>query len=143
MLDRKQALENMLKARTPREKKKPKPLRRVSPKRQKQLEDDRATFEADKEFYREIWLASPHRCTCGCNAKLGKEPLTTFFHHLLFKAQYPQYRYCPPNIMILHPDCHNAYHTNPLNRPEVMRRREIAEKECFTWNVYIFEPDNL
>lgn len=96
---------------------------KISPKRAKRILADKATFEADKEFYIQIWAASPHKCQCSCKAKLGKEPLTTFFHHLLFKAQYPELRHVPENIMILHPDCHNAYHSNPLNRPEVMRRQ--------------------
>lgn len=98
---------------------------KVSKKRQKRLLEEKATFEADKEFYREMWLASPHVCQCGCKAKLGKEPFTTYFHHLLAKkpSEYPELRHCPENIMILHPDCHNAYHSNPLNKPEVIRRQ--------------------
>jgi 5-methylcytosine-specific restriction endonuclease McrA len=103
-------------------------ISRVSPKRQKKLLEQKATLEADKEFYKEIWLASAHVCQCGCQAKLGKEPLLQFFHHLLFKSKYPQFRHTPENIMILHPDCHNSYHANPLTRPEVTRRQKEAEK---------------
>jgi len=111
----------------------PKPVKKysipkVSKKRAKKILEDKATFEADKEFYKEIWLASPHFCQCGCKAKLGKESLTTFFHHLLFKSKYPQFRYTPENIMILHPDCHNSYHTNPDSRPEIKRRQSEAIK---------------
>ena len=111
----------------------PKPVKKysipkVSKKRAKKMLEDKATFEADKEFYKEIWLASPHICQCGCKAKLGKEPLTTFFHHLLFKSKYPQFRHTHENIMILHPDCHNSYHTNPDTRPEVKRRQQEAAK---------------
>lgn len=101
---------------------------KVSAKRAKKILEQKATVEADKEFYFHIWVASPHICQCGCKKKLGKEPLTTFFHHLLFKAQYPDLRHTPENIMILHPDCHNAYHSNPLNRPEVTRRQEEVRK---------------
>jgi 5-methylcytosine-specific restriction endonuclease McrA len=108
----------------------PKPVKRysipkISKKRAKKMLEDKATFEQDKLFYEEIWRASPHMCQCGCRAKLGKEPLTTFFHHLLAKkaSEYPELRHTPENIMILHPDCHNAYHSNPLNRPEITRRQ--------------------
>lgn len=101
---------------------------KVSEKRKKQIEADKDLLAADKEFYHEIWLASPHACQCGCNAKLGKEPFTTFFHHLLFKAKYPQLRHVPENIMILHPDCHNSYHTNPDSRPEIQRRQKEASR---------------
>lgn len=101
---------------------------KVSKKRLKQMEDDKATFEQDKIFYAEIWAASPHKCQCGCNVNLGKEPLTTFFHHLLEKAKYPMFRHTPENIMILAPICHNAYHSMASNRPEVIKRRKEAEK---------------
>jgi 5-methylcytosine-specific restriction endonuclease McrA len=101
---------------------------KVSEKRKKQIEADKQTFEKDKEFYKEIWLASPHSCQCGCSRRLGKEPMTTFFHHLLFKAKYPQFRHTPENIMILHPECHNAYHAMSDSRPEIVRRAKEAEK---------------
>jgi hypothetical protein len=111
----------------------PKPVKRysipkVSKKRAKKLLEQKATIEADWEFYLHIWAASPHHCQCGCHARLGKEPLTTMFHHLLFKAQYPDLRHTPENIMILLPACHNAYHSNPLNRPEVTRRQQEVLK---------------
>jgi 5-methylcytosine-specific restriction endonuclease McrA len=101
---------------------------KISKKKAKQLLEQKATFEADKEFYIQIWAASPHFCQCGCHARLGKEPLTTMFHHLLFKSKYPDLRHTPENIMILLPACHNAYHANPLNRPEVTRRQQEVIK---------------
>ena len=101
---------------------------KVSAKRKAQIEIDKQTFEKDKEFYKEIWDASPHVCQCGCNQRLGKEPLTSFFHHLLEKAKYPQFRHEHINIMILHPYCHNAYHSMSSNRPEVVKRRNEVEK---------------
>ena len=101
---------------------------KVSAKRAKKLLEQKATIEADHEFYKAIWAVSPHRCQCGCGAKLGKEPLTSMFHHLLFKSKYPDLRHTPENIMILLPACHNAYHSNPLNRPEVTRRQSEVLK---------------
>ena len=101
---------------------------KVSAKRKAQIEIDKNIFEQDKIFYKEIWDNSEHKCQCGCNQRLGKEPLTSFFHHLLEKAKYPQFRHEHSNIMILHPDCHNAYHSMSSNRPEVIRRRNEVEK---------------
>jgi len=98
-------------------------IRKVSKKKAKKILEQKATLEEDKNFYEQIWLASPHRCQCGCRASLGKEPLATMFHHLLFKSKYPDLRHTPENIMLLLPSCHNAYHANPLNRPEVTRRQ--------------------
>ena len=114
-------------AKLPKEKKRH-IIPKVSKKRLKQMEEDKATFEQDKLFYAEIWRSSPHWCQCGCKQKLGKEPLTTFFHHLLAKSKYPMFRHTPENIMILHPDCHNAYHSKSDNRPEIIKRQKEAEK---------------
>jgi len=101
---------------------------KVSAKRKLKIEDEKILFEQDKIFYKEIWDASPHMCQCGCKRKLGKEPLTTFFHHLLPKAIYPEFRHTKENIMILHPEDHNQVHSNIDKLPEVKRRTEEAEK---------------
>ena len=103
-------------------------IAKVSEKRKKQIEADKDLLALDKQFYADIWLASPHKCQCGCNSKLGKEPFTTLFHHLLFKSKYPHLRHVPENIMVLHPDCHNSYHTNPDTRPEIQRRQKEASR---------------
>lgn len=101
---------------------------KVSAKRKIQIEDDKILFEQDKIFYKEIWNERPHVCECGCKRKLSKEPLTTFFHHLLAKSIYPQFRHVKENIMILHPDDHNQVMTNIDKVPEVKRRTKEAEK---------------
>lgn len=121
-------LNRLQNARNKKEKRPPQPIAKVSAKKAKEIREDKNTLLIDKEFYAEIWLASPHVCQCGCKQKLGKEMLTTFFHHLLFKAKYPAFRWTPENIMLLHPDCHNAYHSNPDNRPEIKRRQLEAIK---------------
>lgn len=128
MLTQEDKMEQLRKAREKRVKAPYKGIARVSEKRKKEIEENKLLLEQDKEFYKMIWDASPHKCQCGCNAKLGKEPMTTFFHHLLPKARYEMFRHSPENIMILHPDCHNAYHSNPLNRPEVTKRQIEATK---------------
>lgn len=101
---------------------------KVSAKRKLQIADDKILFEQDKEFYREVWNASPHICQCGCKRYLGKEPLTTFFHHLLPKSVYPQFRHTFENIMILHPEDHSQVESNVDRLPEVRRRQDEARR---------------
>jgi 5-methylcytosine-specific restriction endonuclease McrA len=101
-----------------------KPIAKQSAKAKEKSKVDAETFNLDKMMYAEIWAASPHVCQCGCKTKLGKEPLTTFFHHVLPKAIYPQFRHMPENIMILAPDCHNAVETSLDSRPVVKKRRQ-------------------
>lgn len=107
-----------------------KPIQKQSAKALAKLKDQLEQSAIDREFYAEIWAASDHRCQCGCKSKLGKEPLTVYFHHLLEKQSYPAFRHTPENIMILAPDCHKAINDGGLDkRPEVKRRTAIALKE--------------
>src|SRR6185437_3793989 len=122
-------LNQLARARMPREKKKPAPIARQSEKKKAQAAEEKKLLELDKAFYLEVWLASPHICQCGCGQNLGREPLTTFFHHLLEKRNYPEFRHTPENIMILHPDCHNAVESNIDNRASVRLRREGVYKQ--------------
>jgi len=112
--------------------KKPYFIPKVSKKRAAQIDLDKQIFEQDKVFYKEVWDASPHVCQCGCGRKLGKEPLTTFFHHLLPKAKYPQFRHTFENIMVLCPDCHTQAESDLDKVPEVRRRTEEAKKILLT-----------
>lgn len=134
-MQRRQGLKNG--TREPDPKKMPKPIARVSEKAKAKAGEDKKLFAEDKEFYLEIWVASPHVCQC-CGNKLGKEPLTLFFHHLLPKAVYPQFRHTPENIMILCPDCHTQAEVDLDKVPKVRIRTnearalllgEIAEAE--------------
>lgn len=99
---------------------------KVSAKRAAKIEEDKQTFEQDKIFYKEVWDASPHVCQ-ECSKKLGKEPLTLFFHHLLPKRNFPQFRHTPENIIILCADCHQQAETDLDKVPAVRRRtNEVA-----------------
>lgn len=113
--------------REPTPKKAPVPIARISVKKKAQGKEEKELIAADKEFYAEIWLASPHVCE-NCNKKLGKEPLTLFFHHLLPKKPYPEFRHTPENIMILCPDCHTQAETLLDHVPKVMARRDEVMK---------------
>ncbi len=106
-----------------------KPIAKRSVKAQAKFKDQLEQSAMDREFYAEIWSASPHTCQCGCGKKLGNEPLTTYFHHLLEKQSYPAFRHTPENIMILAPECHKAINDGGLDkRPEVKRRTAQALK---------------
>lgn len=59
----------------------------------------------DIEFYLELWENSNKKCQVS-GKFLGKDPLTTFFHHILPKSRFPQYRWCKWNILIVDPEIH-------------------------------------
>lgn len=96
---------------------------KVSAKRVLKIEEGKKTFEEDKKFYKEIWDASPHVCQ-ECNKKLGKEPLTLFFHHALPKRNFPEFRHTAENIIILCPDCHQQAEADLDKVPGVKKRTE-------------------
>lgn len=126
-IDNPEILNRLQRARTPKEKKLPQPIARMSEKKKAQLGAEKKLFQEDKEFYAEIWSCSPHVCQA-CNKNLGREPLTLFFHHLLPKDIYDQFRHTPENIMILCPDCHTQAETLLDHAPKVKARRDEVAK---------------
>lgn len=101
---------------------------KVSVKRAKKLLEQKATSEADREFYLEVWRAAPHKCY-NCDCKLPKEPSNFMFHHLLEKRNYPQFRHEPLNIAILCLECHSKCETNIDFAPKIKQMREEVEKK--------------
>lgn len=79
---------------------------------------DTKQWELDDEFYQEIWNERPHMCF-ETYQNLPSEPLTLYFHHILPKAKYPQYRHEKWNIVILHPDAHSQVEFNIHKCPRV------------------------
>lgn len=73
---------------------------------------------ADQDFYQEIWEEREHKCF-ESGKLLPSEPLSLFFHHILPKAKYPQYRHAKWNIVILHPDVHSQVEVNLDKCPRV------------------------
>lgn len=83
---------------------------------------DSSRFELDRAFYMEIWESREHTCY-NCSRFLPREPLTLYFHHLLNKQHYPQFRHEEWNIAILCSDCHYSYETYP----NIRKHQKIIE----------------
>lgn len=73
--------------------------------KQKPPKKTKERWDKDKEFYLGIWQKSNKRCQIS-GRYLGNEPLTTFFHHILPKSKFPQYRYAEWNVIMLAPEIH-------------------------------------
>lgn len=114
--------------------KKRKPIAKISKKRQKKLEEQKDLQKKDHEFYMEVWNASPYSCI-ECHRKLGRIPNTMYFHHLLEKRNYPQYRHIPENIAIVCPDCHQQTEADIDKTPRIKQRRLEAEQNCHKWEI--------
>jgi len=100
---------------------------KVSEKRKKQIEVQKQVAQLDWEFYREIWLASPHYCR-NCGYGLGKSMYNWMFHHILPKRDYPQFRHTPENIALVCLECHSKCETNIDSAPKIKLLTEQTEK---------------
>jgi len=81
-------------------------------------------WQKDIAFYTRIWEKSNRRCKI-TNRYLGDEPLTTFFHHILPKSRFPEYRWCEWNVIMLHPEVHAQVE---IDIDRVPGARELYEK---------------
>ena len=85
--------------------------------------DKKARWQKDVKFYTEIWTESNRKCQIS-GKYLGNEPLSTFFHHILAKTRFPEYRYCKWNILLVHPEIHNQIE---MDIDRVPKARELYE----------------
>lgn len=116
----------------------PKPINKVSKKQTFRITYKKTQLLEDKDFYMSVWkqkffddlpnegevmVLSP-RCE-NCEKRLGEEPNLMFFHHILEKRNFPDFRHCMWNIAILCPDCHSGYESRPDLFPQIKEAREF------------------
>lgn len=120
---------------------KPKPINKVSEKQVFRMKLKRELVQEDIKFYKDLWekrfpvhmQAYDHatyspKCQV-CSKRLSTEPNLMYFHHILEKRNYPEYRHTDENIAIVCPECHSKYETNPDMVPLLVeRRRELLDK---------------
>lgn len=112
----------------------PKRIKPVSEKQKFKIILKKELLEEDKKFYLDIWekriqgdpgmdiILHYPKCEC-CDKSLGSEPNMMYFHHILEKRNYPEFRHSEWNIAIVCPDCHNKYETNPDSVPYLKVKR--------------------
>lgn len=108
--------------------KKPKTLKKLSVKGRLNKEVKKDMIEMDKIFYQKIWEEREHVCY-ETGQYLGDEPLMTYFHHVLEKSKYPQYRHCSWNIVLVKAEIHNQIHSNIDKTPKVKLLTEELKEE--------------
>ena len=88
----------------------------------------KAKVETMRNFFMEIWNERKHYSEVS-GEYLGKEPLSTFFHHILPKSKYPELQYDKSNIILLTLDEHTDVESCMYKFEEVNRRRiELLNK---------------
>jgi hypothetical protein len=81
-------------------------------------------IEKRNQFFLEIWKKRRHYSEVS-GTYLGKEPLSTYFHHILPKSKYPQAEFDEENIVLLTLDEHTNVENNMYKYDNINQRREL------------------
>ena len=76
-----------------------------------------------REMFLDIWKKKPHKSEVS-GVYLGKEPMSTYFHHILAKEKYPEACLDEENIILLTLEEHNNVENDMYKYEEVNKRRE-------------------
>ena len=79
-----------------------------------------------RDFFLQIWRKRPHHSQISLD-HLGKEPMSTFFHHILPKEKYPEAMFDEENIVLLTLEEHSNVENDMYKYEEVNRRRELLQ----------------
>jgi len=74
-------------------------------------------------FFQEIWNKRPHKSEISGDY-LGKEAMSTYFHHILPKEKYPEICLDEENIILLTLDEHTNVENDIYKYEEINKRRE-------------------
>ncbi len=74
-------------------------------------------------FFTSIWGRRPHKSEIS-GKYLGKEAMSTYFHHILPKNKYPGLDLKEDNIILLTPEEHENVENDMYRYPEVNKRRK-------------------
>ena len=75
-----------------------------------------------REMFLDIWKKRPHKSEVS-GAYLGKEPMSTYFHHILPKEKYPEACLDEENIILLTLEEHSNVENDMYRYEEVNNRR--------------------
>lgn len=104
-------------------KRKPIPKLGTSIRVNQKILKDKVNADAMRNFFMEIWKERIHESEVS-GQYLGKEALSTFFHHILPKSKFPDMAYEKSNIILLTLEEHTNVENDMYRYPEVNKRRE-------------------
>ena len=79
-----------------------------------------------QEFFLNIWKKRQHFSEIS-GKYLGKEPMSTYFHHILPKEKYPEASLDEENIILLTLDEHTNVEGDMYKYEEVNKQRELLK----------------
>ena len=100
-----------------------KPKKKLLAYRPKGYEALREEILKMRQFFLEIWNKRTHHSEVS-GAYLGKEPMSTYFHHILAKEKYPEACLDEENIILLTLEEHSNVENDMYKYEEVNIKRE-------------------
>lgn len=79
-----------------------------------------------RNFFLEIWNKRPHKSEISGDY-LGKEAMSTYFHHILPKNKYPEASLDEENIILLTLEEHESVEFNIYKYEEINKRRDALK----------------
>jgi hypothetical protein len=92
----------------------------ISNKKTNSVQDNRHIMQ--REMFLDIWKKKPHKSEVS-GVYLGKEPMSTYFHHILPKEKYPEACLDENNIILLTLEEHSNVENDMYRYEEVNKRR--------------------
>ena len=105
-----------------------KPKKKLLAYRPKGYEALREEILKMRQFFLEIWNKRTHHSEVS-GAYLGKEPMSTYFHHILPKEKYPEACLDEENIILLTLEEHSNVENDMYKYEEVNDRRKHLLKK--------------
>lgn len=81
-----------------------------------------------KDVFMKIWMKRPHKSEVS-GEYLGSEAMSTYFHHILPKSKYPEFRLDEENIILLTLDEHTNVESDIYRYDAVNKRREYLKQK--------------
>jgi hypothetical protein len=101
---------------------------RLKPTLTAKSEDTIRKISEMREFFLHIWKKKPHKSEVS-GTYLGKEPMSTYFHHILPKEKYPEACLDEENIILLTLEEHSNVENDMYKYEEVNDRRKHLLKK--------------
>lgn len=103
-------------------------MKRISDKQREKLAEKKKIQAIMHSIFMDIWRDRRHHSEIS-GRWLGKEALTTFFHHILPKSKYPDAIFDAENIILLTSDEHAKVESDPGCFEEVNKRRILLKQK--------------
>lgn len=86
------------------------------------------TSKKDHAFFKDIWKKRPHKSEVS-GRYLGGEALSVYFHHILPKNKYPEFRLDEENIILLTIDEHANVEADMYRYEKINTIRDYLKKK--------------